>query len=167
VSGNNCAVRVELDYTVPPGELVDVLTDPEFLAARNAHFRGRGDPTVERSGTSIVVTVPRQVPLEHVPRPFLRLVGGGAVVETATWVVDGSAARATWSVNPGPAPIDLGGSHEIGPTAAGCRHVVTAEIWVRVPIGRRQLTHLVATHLADLVRAEQSYAARWLTGDRI
>jgi hypothetical protein len=40
---------------------------------------------------------------------------------------------------------------------------VTADVRVSVPVLAGRLTRLVETHLSDLIRAEQAFAAEWLT----
>src|SRR5664279_239351 len=49
-------LQVECSYPVPPIRLYEVLTDLDFLIARNERYGGVGTPTVEQTGDALVVT---------------------------------------------------------------------------------------------------------------
>jgi hypothetical protein len=157
------SMQVEHTYDVPPRALFDVLTDEEFLRERGRRFGGRGEPSVTRSNGSIVVTVPRQLPVEAVPGPLRRFVGNGALVETDTWSQIGDERiSGTWTTDVGRAPLELRGTHEIVATDTGCRYVVTADVKVKIPFGGGAAEKLVRERLTELVRNEQAFAASWL-----
>jgi hypothetical protein len=158
-------VQVECAYDVSPPTLLDVLTDPTFLAARGERYGGIGAPKIERTSTTIVVTTTRQLPLDRVPAPFRRFVGNGQAVQVDTWsITDGPGVVGTWTLDTGAAPIDLHGSYTIVDEPPGCRYAVEADVRVHIPVLARRLERQVAEHLADLVRAEQAFAADWRTG---
>ena len=156
-------MRVEHAYVVAPQALFGVLTDEAFLSARGSRFGGSAEPTVHRTGATVVVTVPRQLPVDAVPGPFRGMVGNGALLQTDTWSAgtDGRIAG-TWTADVGGAPLELHGSHEITATTDGCRYVVTAQVKVRVRFIGGQAEKMVRQRLADLVSAEQEFAAEWL-----
>jgi Protein of unknown function (DUF2505) len=153
-------VRVEREYAVAPGVLLGLLTDPAFLTARSERYGGVGVPTVRRTAAEIVVTATRQLPLEHVPSAFRRFVGTGRVVQTDTW----TGAVGLWTLDTGSAPIRLRGTHEVIAVGGGCRYTVTGDVRVTLPVLAGRMTRRVETHLTELVRAEQEFAAEWLTG---
>jgi hypothetical protein len=156
-------MRVEHAYGVPPRALLAVLTDDQFLRERGRRFGGRGDPEVTRSDGTVVVRMPRQLPVDAVPGPLRRFVGDGALLQTDTWsqIADESIAG-TWVADVGRAPLVLRGTHEITATGAGCRYAVTAEVKVKIPLGGGAAERLVRQHLEELVRNEQQFAESWL-----
>ncbi len=156
-------MRVERDYQVPPAKLFAVLTDEVFLAARSARFGGSAPPTVRRNADTVVVTIPRQLPVESVPAAFRGFVGSGAVVQTETWFPAGDgSARGDWTSDAGNSPLELSGSQEVTATAGGCRYVVTAQVKVRIPFVGGRAEAMVRSQLEDLVGKEQDFAAEWL-----
>lgn len=156
-------MRVERGYDVAPRELLAVLTDKAFLAARSARFGGIGAPKVERVGDALIVTVPRQLPVDAVPGPFRAMVGSGKLVQTDDWSeIDDDKVAGTWTTDVGDIPLDLHGTHEITGTEGGCRYVVTAKVKVRVRFIGGQAEGLVRQRLADLVSRELDFAATWL-----
>ncbi|MGB9376316.1 MAG: DUF2505 domain-containing protein [Mycobacteriales bacterium] len=160
-------MRVEHTYDATPKELLEVLTDQAFLAARSRRFGGDGTPKVRRSGGTILVTVPRKLPLDAVPGPFRGMVGSGQIVQTDTWSeVDEERVSGTWTTDTGDTPLDLDGTHEILATDEGCSYVVTATVKVRVRFIGGQAEGLVRQQLAELVGREQDFAASWLAGER-
>src|SRR5664280_1042961 len=74
-------VQVECSYPVPPIRLYEVLTDLDFLIARNERYGGVGTPTVEQTGDALVVTTVRRIPLEHAPAVAHRFLGDGQLVQ--------------------------------------------------------------------------------------
>jgi len=160
-------MRAEHEYDVPPARLFAVLTDEGYLAERNARYGGgSGAPSVAASGGAVVVRVPRQLPVDAVPAAFRAFVGSGAVVQVETWTTvpagTGGAAAGTWTTEVGTSPLELGGTQEITATPAGCRHIVTAEVKVRVPFVGKQAENMVRGQLQELVGKEQDFAAEWL-----
>ena len=159
-------MRVERDYAgVAPRGLWEVMTDLDFLLARSDRFGGRTEPTVDRGGGQVVVTTPRQIPLDDVPGPLRRYVGSGALVQTDTWGdVAGDHVSGEWTTDPGGMPATLAGAHEIRATPTGCRYVVTATVKVHVPLIGGRLAGEVSKHVERLVRTEQDFLAEWLDG---
>jgi hypothetical protein len=156
-------MQVEHAYDVAPRALFDTLTDEVFLRARSERYGGRGQPTVAKSDGTVVVTVPRQLPVESVPGPLRRFVGSGALVQTDTWSqIEESRISGDWTADVGKVPLSLRGTHEITATDAGCRYVVTAEVKVKIPFGGGAAEKLVRERLTELVRSEQAFAAEWL-----
>src|SRR5660398_210217 len=78
-------VQVECSYPVPPIRLYEVLTDLDFLIARNERYGGVGTPTVEQTGDALVVTTVRRIPLEHAPAVAHRFLGDGQLVQVDRW----------------------------------------------------------------------------------
>jgi hypothetical protein len=162
-SGKIGFMQVEHSYDVPPRVLLDVLTDEGFLRERSKRFGGRDEPSVTRSDGTIVVTVPRHLPVEAVPGPFRRFVGEGTLVQTDTWShIADDRISGTWTTDVGKAPLALRGTHEIVATGTGSRYVVTADVKVKIPFGGGAAEKLVRERLAELVRNEQAFAAAWL-----
>src|SRR4051794_37680668 len=109
-----------------------------------------------------VVTVPRQLPLEHVPAAFRRFVGNGSLVQIDRWrSPNGTDAHATWTTDTGHAPIDLRGEQLLVGERDACRYVVSATTKVSLPLAGR-LVRMVEIHLAQLVTAELEFLADWL-----
>ena len=158
-------MRVEHAYGVPPRALLAVLTDEQFLRERGSRYGGRGEAAVERSDGTVVVRVPRQLPIHGVPAPLRRFVGSGALVQTDTWSqIDDDRVVGTWTTDVGRSPMTLRGSHEITATEGGCRYVVTAEVKVKIPFGGGAVENFVGERLAELVRNEQAFVSTWLEG---
>jgi hypothetical protein len=155
-------MRVEHDYDVSPGKLLAVLTDEAFLAERSARYGGNGAPTVDRSAGTVVITVPRRLPVDAVPAPFRRFAGDGELVQTDIWSQSGDGFSGTWTTDAGSTPLRLEGTHEISPTGGGCRYAVTAEVQVKVPFIGGQVENLVRQQLAELIGKEQQFAATWI-----
>jgi hypothetical protein len=158
-------MRAEHAYDVPPRALLDLLTDEQFLRERGARFGGRGEPQVDRPDGTIVVRVPRQLPVDAVPGPLRRFVGSGTLVQTDTWSqIADDRVEGTWTADVGRSPMTLRGTHEITATESGCRYVVTAEVKVKIPLGGGAVEKLVRERLAELVRNEQEFVSTWLQG---
>lgn len=156
-------MRVERAYEVKPRELFDVLVDPHFLRARGERFGGTAEPTVDRSGSRVIVTTPRALPLENLPGGLRKLVGDGSLVQVDTWTdVTDDLARGTWIAEAPGVPLDLSGDHDVSATRPGARYAVTARIKVHIPLVGGRLEKTVAEHLSELVRRELDFAAEWL-----
>jgi hypothetical protein len=157
-------MRVEREYSgVAPRALWETMTDLDFLRARSARFGGRSEPAVDRTGAQVVVTTPRQIPMDDVPGPLRRYVGSGALVQTDTWTdVATDHVSGAWTADAGGMPATLTGAHEIVATSGGCRYVVTATVKVHVPLIGGRLAGEVSRHVEDLVRSEQEFLAGWL-----
>jgi hypothetical protein len=160
-------MHVERRYSVTPDVLLGVLTDADFLAARNARYGGAGEPVIARDESHVVITVPRQLPLEHVPSAFHRFIGDGRFIEIDTWTsVAGDHAAGYWTVNTHRAPISLDGTHTLTATGDGCIHVVTGEVRVSLPLVGGKLAREVDAHLSELVQHEMAFTAGWLDDDQ-
>ena len=158
-------MRVEHRYDVRTAELLEVLLDPAFLAARSARYGGIGAPTVTRASAGVEVRTVRQLPLEHVPSAFRRFVGDGRVEQVDTWPpVEGDDVAGRWTLETGRAPIALHGTHTVTGQGDGCRYVVTADIRVTVPVVAGRLTRQVESYLVQLVTSEQAFLGDWVTG---
>jgi hypothetical protein len=156
-------MRVEHRYSVTPGVLLGVLTDPAFLTARNERYGGAGAPTVAHRDGQVVITVPRQLPLEHVPSAFHRFIGDGRFVEVDAWTaVTDERASGSWTVDTHRAPISLRGTHHVSATETGCLHVVEGEVRVSLPVVGGKLAREVDAHLTELVGHEMAFTAEWL-----
>lgn len=157
-------MQVEHTYPIAPRELFGVLVDPAFLKARAARFGGAGEPTVEHDAGVVVVTTPRQLPLERVPGSARRLVGDGRVEQVDRWEqIDDDQVSGEWSTMVGRAPITMRGTHEIVPAdGAGSAYTVTINVDVHVPVIGGRLSHEVEGHLENLVRTEQQFTAEWI-----
>lgn len=146
-----------------PAELIEVLLDPAFLAARSARYGGIGAPTVTAVAAGVEVRTARQLPIDHVPSAFRRFVGDGRVEQVDTWPpVDGDRVVGSWTLDTGKAPIELHGSHTVSGQDDGCAYVVTADVRVSVPVIAGRLSRQVEAYLAQLVAAEQAFLADWL-----
>lgn len=155
-------MRLERSYPVSPRGLLAVLTDEEFLRERGERYGGAGAPQVRRDGDRIVVTAPHQLPLDQVPGAFRRFAGDGRVVQIDAWAPAGDAVTGTWHVDAGRMPATVRGTHEIVATPEGCRHTVTADVKVNVPVIGGAIAGQVGDYLAELIREEQAFAAVWL-----
>lgn len=157
-------MRVEHEYDAAPRALLGVLTDEGFLTARSARFGGNGAPTVKRSAGTVVVTVPRLLPVDAVPGPFRRFAGTGELVQTDTWAqMTDDQVSGTWTIDAGDSPLHLSGTHDITATATGCRYAVTAEVEVRIRFIGGQAEGVIRQQLGQLIGAEQEFAESWLS----
>ena len=160
-------MHVEHRYPVEPGRLLAVLTHPAFLSARNKRYGGAGPPSVAQHNGQVVITVPRQLPMEHVPSAFHRFVGNGRFTQVDTWMsIADERATGRWVVDTGRAPIRLSGTHSVTASSEGSLHVVAGEVTVNLPVVGGKLAREVDAHLTDLVRHEMSFMADWLTSGR-
>lgn len=156
-------MRIEREYDVPPQVLLAALTDLAFLRARSQRFGGTGEPAIERADSAVVVTTPRQIPLDDIPGAFRRYVGSGALVQVDTWTdVGESSISGRWTTDAGGMPATLNGTHEIVSAAGGSRYVVTADVKVNVPLIGGRLAGEVGRHVHTLVTAEQDFLAEWV-----
>jgi hypothetical protein len=156
-------MHVEHRYPVSPSILLGVLTDPAFLSARNERYGGAGPPSVARENGQLVITVPRQLPMEHVPSAFHRFVGDGRFIEIDTWTSIGDErAAGHWTVETRKAPIQLRGTHRVDAAGDSSMHVVAGTVKVSIPLLGGKLAREVDAHLTELVRHEMEFAAEWL-----
>jgi len=158
-------MRAEHAYDVPPRSLLDLLTDEQFLRERGTRYGGRGEAHVDRPDGTIVVRVPRQLPVDAVPGPLRQFVGSGTLVQTDTWSqIADDRIVGTWTADVGRSPMTLRGTHEITATEGGCRYVVSADVKVKIPFVGGAVENLVGDRLAELVRNEQAFVSTWLEG---
>ena len=156
-------VRVEHRYGVRTAELIEVLLDPAFLAARSARFGGVGAPSVTRGAAGVEVRVVRQLPLDRVPSAFRRFVGDGRVEQIDIWPpIEGDRVLGSWALDTGRAPIELHGTHAVTGNGEQCQYVVSADITVTLPLMAGRLSRQVETYLTDLIRAELGFLADWV-----
>ena len=157
-------MQVEHTYPIAPRALFDVLVDPAFLQARAARFGGAGEPRVEHADGVVVVTTPRQLPIERVPGSARRLVGDGRVEQVDRWErIGDEQVSGEWSTVVGHAPITMRGTHEIVPAGeTGSAYTVTITVDVHVPVIGGRLSREVEGHLEELVRTEQQFTAEWV-----
>jgi hypothetical protein len=156
-------VQIEHEYGVPPRQVLDVLTDAEFLRARGERFGAPAPSTVERAATGAIVTTPRQIPLGEVPSAFRRYVGDGQLLQTDTFnEVSDERVGGIWVTDAGSAPVTMQGTHSITAAGGGSRYVVTADVKVSVPFVGGMLAGEVTKFLGKLVRKEQEFLAEWL-----
>ena len=155
-------MQVTHDYDVAPVELLAVLTDPTFLAARGAKFGANGEAVVQRSGDAVTVTTPRQLPLDQVPSAFRGFVGSGSITQKDELTVNGDAVSGTWSIDAGGAPVKISGTHDIAPAAAGSTYTVTALVKASVPFIGGAIESQVASYLKKLILEEHQFAADWI-----
>ena len=153
---------VSHEYTVSPAELLRVLTDQAFLDARAAKFGGSAPSTVQRSDDSVVITTPRQLPMDEVPAAFKSFVGSGELVQTDTWVTGSGDASGSWTTDVGGAPVKVSGTHSIKATATGCEYAVDATVKSSIPFLGGAIESQVAGFLKTLVANEQQFAAEWI-----
>lgn len=150
------------EYAVTPAELLEVLTEQAFLDARAAKFGGSAPSTVERSEESVVVTTPRQLPMDEVPAAFKSFVGSGQLVQTDTWVTGSGEPTGSWTTDVGGAPVKVSGTHSIKATATGCEYAVDATIKSSIPFLGGAIESQVAGFLKSLIRNEQEFAQEWI-----
>jgi hypothetical protein len=155
-------VQVTHDYDVAPAELLAVLTDSAFLAARGAKFGANGDSVVSRNGDSVTITTPRQLPLDQVPSAFRGFVGSGNITQKDELAVNGNAVSGTWSIDAGGAPVKISGTHDIAPAGAGSTYTITALVKASVPFIGGAIESQVASYLKKLIVEEQQFASEWL-----
>jgi hypothetical protein len=155
-------VLVSREYSIPPSELLEVLTDKAFLDARNTRFGGKAPSTVDRAGEAIVVVTPRQLPLDQVPAAFKSFVGSGELVQTDTWVVGAGDPSGTWTTDVGGAPVKVFGTHRITTTATGSEYAVEATIKSTIPFIGGAIESQVGGYLKQLITKEQDFAAEWI-----
>jgi hypothetical protein len=154
------------DYSVPPGELLDALSDLSYLQARHARFAGVGEPTVEHVDDSVVVTAVRQLPMDKIPGAVKGLVGDGQITQVDTWATtpdaDGTLSG-SWTADLGTAPAVIGGPYQIVATDDGCTYSCGVEVKVKVPFIGGKIEEQVRGYLDRLVSKEQDFLADWLT----
>lgn len=159
-------MHAEYRYAVPPLRLFELLTNHDFLVARNERYGGVGVPTVERVGSTVVVKTVRRIPVEHAPAISHRYLGDGHLVETDRWEAPGPAdteASASVDVDTGRIPMEMSGGHRISAIAEGCVHVTSVDIKVRVPFVGGAIASQVSGLMRQLLTAEMSFAQEWLT----
>jgi hypothetical protein len=156
--------EVEHEYALSPRELVGVVLDEDFLAARAREFGGSDPPTVHRDGDHVRVSGPRRIPVEHAPGLAKRLLPpDGLAEQTDRWdLTDADRPTAQWFVVVAGAPADLTGDYRIESTATGSRYQVTGRVAVRVPLLGGSLEGMVVDNVRDLVSAELRFLADWL-----
>ena len=153
---------VSHEYAVSPAELLDVLTAQAFLDARATKFGGSAPSTVERSADSVVVTTPRQLPMDDVPAAFKSFVGSGELVQTDTWVTGSGDPSGSWTTDVGGAPVKVSGTHSIKATEAGCEYAIDATVKSSIPFLGGAIESQVAGFLKTLIGKEQAFAAEWI-----
>jgi hypothetical protein len=155
-------VQVTHEYAVAPNALLDVLSDPAFLAARGEKFGATGDSVVTRDGAAVTITTPRQLPLDQVPAAFRGFVGSGTIVQTDELSATGDGVSGTFAIDAGAAPVKIWGTHEITPASDGSSYTISATIKASVPFIGGAIESQVAGYLNKLIVEEQAFAADWI-----
>jgi hypothetical protein len=148
-------------YAVPPAELVELLLDPDFVAEKARRSGDVGAPTVERSGASARLVIPRRVPVDGVPPAFRPFVPP-RVTQVEDWQVSDAGAEASWRVEAN-TPATVTGRHTIRAEAGGCEHEITGSVTVAVPFVGGKAEKLLADFLQKLCADEEAQAAQRLT----
>ena len=152
-------------YPVSPVALLDALSDPDYLLARNERFAGVGTPSAERADGRVVITAARQLPMDKIPGPVKGLVGDGKITQVDTWSsspdADG-ALSGSWRAELGTAPATIGGEYRIDPDGSGCQYSCSVEVKVKVPFIGGKIEEQVRTYLDKLITKEQDFLADWL-----
>lgn len=154
------------DYPASPSELLDTLSDPVYLKARNERFAGVGEPTVARDDDSIIVTIVRQLPMDKIPSPVKGLVGNGQITQVDTWSEapdDAGVLSGSWRAELGTAPATMGGDYGISPNASGCSYSCSVDVSVKVPFIGGKIEEQVRSYLDHLIGKEQAFLADWLS----
>jgi len=160
-------VHASQDFACSPLELFDVLTDEAFLRARAERFSGTDEaPSVQRDGGLVRVSIPRALPLEHVPSWSRRFVGDGRLLQVDSWHDHEQPITGAMVAETGRSFVNLDGSMEIAASEGGCRYSATARITVRVPGIGGKAESMAARHLQELLEEEQRFTAAWVAGDR-
>ena len=156
-------MQVECSYPVPPIRLYEVLTDLDFLIARNERYGGVGTPTVEQTGDALVVTTVRRIPLEHAPAVAHRFLGDGQLVQVDRWAPPtADRALAAVAIDPGRIPMQIRGSYDIRPVDDGCVYVAAIDLKVKVPLIGGAIASQVSGLMRQLLTAEMNFALEWL-----
>lgn len=155
--------RCVATYKISPPGLLCVLLDPAFLAAKAERYGGAGTAEVSWTDGQGRLTMPRQIPMEHVPGPVRGLVGGGRLVQTEVWgcgrdeIITGS-----WRLDTGESRATIGGGHRITSGPTGSAHSVDGSVTVRLPVVGGRFAGIIAEHLKRLVESEQRFVGEWL-----
>lgn len=155
-----------LDYPAKPADLLDALSNLDYLTARSARFGGVGTPTVEASDEAVVITSVRQLPMDKIPSAIKGLVGDGQITQVDTWSPqpdpDGSIGG-TWRADLGSAPADIGGEYAITPTDDGSSYSCSINVKVKVPFIGGKIEQQVRGYLDYIVSKEQQFLADWMS----
>jgi hypothetical protein len=155
------------DYAVPPSDLLAALSDMSYLQARNDRFAGIGDPQVEESDGSTLITSVRQLPMDKIPGAVKGLVGDGQITQVDSWTVtpvaDGSILG-SWRADLGTAPAVIGGDYRIEPVDGGATYSCSVDVKVKVPFIGGKIEEQVRGYLDRLITKEQEFLADWITG---
>ena len=153
-------------YPVPPERLLAVLTDPDYLTARQERFAGVGDPTVESTGDDIAVTLVRQLPMDKIPGAIKGFVGNGQITQVDTWSTTPEADGVRvgeWTGTVATAPADIGGTYRISPDGDGSRYDVDIRVKVKVPLIGGKIEQQVRSYLDHIIAKEQTFLADWIS----
>lgn len=154
------------DYSVSPSALLDALSDPDYLVARNERFAGVGDPSAVIDADSVVITATRQLPMDKIPGAVKGMVGDGQITQVDTWSrtpdADGTLTG-SWVADLGTAPATIGGVYRIEPVDAGCRYSCSVDVKVKVPFIGGKIEEQVRSYLDRLVTKEQEFLADWVS----
>jgi hypothetical protein len=153
------------EYLVPPGQLLDTLSEQAYLQARHERFGGVGEPTVTSEDESLHITTLRQLPMDKIPGAVKGLVGDGKITQVDTWSSTADADGAftgTWKAELGTAPATIGGDYSIAPTGDGCTYSCSVNVKVKVPFIGGKIEEQVRVYLDRLITKEQDFLADWI-----
>ena len=148
-------------YAVPPADLVALLLDPDFVAAKARRSGDVGAPTVSRSGSTAHLVIPRRVPAEGVPAAFRPFVPP-TVTQIEDWVIDDNGAEARWRVEASGTPAQVVGTHAIRAAGGGSEHVIDGSVTVSVPFVGGKAEKMLSDFLEQLCADEEAFAAERL-----
>lgn len=161
----------EHTYPAPPEQVRAMLADPAFRerVAHAQHVVGvevQVDPADAATSPAAPFTVVCRTEQDTsgLPAVARKFVGATTTsVVTERWE---SAERGTLTIEAPGQPISSTGTVALVPEGAGTRHVVEAEVTVRIPLVGGKLEALVLEALAAGYQIEHETGTAWLEGHR-
>ena len=159
-------MNVTHQFSLPPAEVFDALTTPEYLAARQKKFGGVGEPVIAEDASSVVVTTKRQLPLDKIPGAFRGFVGDGQITQIDRWngaeAPEASPTSGTWSATVGTAPATIGGTHQLDAVDGGTQYTIGIDVSIKIPLVGGKLESQVSGYLEYLIGKELDYLDQWI-----
>jgi len=126
---------VTFHYDHPPGPVLALLLDPQFLTERSVAM-GELDVqvTAQRDGDRVVIVNQRTVRRELPPLARKLFSPVNQLTQTVTWELGADVSVGSSRIEVRGAPLTIDARFELRPDGAGSAYRVTFDIDVRVPV---------------------------------
>lgn len=161
-------ITKSLTYPIPTARLVEVLTNPEFIRSRFAHFSI--SPEIEVTSDSSQADVRKLLVKAEIPRSlfpnsvhgFLPSTIKATLTETFVPTTEGEGWNVSTVLDLASLPVTAQATSSLAPTSEGSLREVDAEVKVAIPFFGRTIEKALAAHIDAASELEVDSVVQWV-----